>query len=152
MHTRVISEQAEAWKKQFGAIKPMIDLVATSQKELLIELQNCGFPFYYNEKVYFDQVVDGLDKSKLAMVDLSSNTTEEYIASLSKCGVSTIAVESLEDTEAYFKELPAAHFILRVGATDEVYDSGCPASEVVQTLVAAKERDIHVLACFSFNL
>ncbi|KAK8791207.1 hypothetical protein WA171_002156 [Blastocystis sp. BT1] len=140
----VISEQAEAWKRQFGAVKPMIDLVATSQKELLMELQNCGFPFYYNEKVYFDQVVDGLDRSKLAVIDLSSNTTEEYVASLSKYGISAIAVESLEDTEVYSKVLPTVHFILRVGATDAVYDSGCPASEVVHSLVAAQERGVNL--------
>lgn len=140
----MIPEQALAWKRQYGALKPIIDLVATSQKELLMELQNCGFSFFYNEKVYYDQVVGNLDRDKLIVADMSSNTTKEYVSSLDKCGVSVVAVESLEDTEAYAEVLPNVRFLLRVGTTDAIYDSGCPVNEVVHSLVAAQERGIPV--------
>lgn len=144
IRTEVIRQQAAAWKSSYGPIHPIIDLVATSQPELLNELKNCGYKFYFNEKVYYDQVAPHLEKDGLVIADMSSNLTEEYLASLSKSGVTVVAVENVEDTKVYQTVLPEATFLLRVGTSEEVFDCGCYKEEAVRSLVVAKEQGIPV--------
>lgn len=147
----MIQQQAVAWPLLYGSIHPLIDFVATSQPELLNELKKRGYVFIFNEKVYYDQVAPRLEKDGLVVADLSSNLAEEYLASLPKSGVTIVAVENVEDTKAYHDVLPDASFLLRVGASDNVFDCGCCKEEAVRSLLVAREQGISVCVLFVFD-
>lgn len=134
------------WKALFENVTPLVDYASTSQPEVLDILKDNGAHFYFNEKTYFDQVVDKVNTSNLCVTDFSGNLLDSYLSSLEKSVISSVVVDSKDSLLRCVKHNSQLSFVVRLSVSGGISEPGCTKEEMEELFSTVKEMAIPLSA------